>query len=240
MSVDVSTKEAPTPFSGLATYFSIPFSPTAAFERLNRVPTWGWAAIIGIILTLVGFILLSPAQMHMTAVITQQRISEMPADQQAQARASMASVANISKIFIYIVALLIPWFTWLISAVVFLIGAALGGGEAKFSRAWVLAVNTYVIVGIAFVINGIIMAFRDPTTVNSQIDIMALPSLALLVHGNVKLAAFLYSFNVLYLWYAVVAIIGMERYLKVSRTVAIATVIIYNLLSALLGMASAR
>jgi Yip1 domain len=240
MSVEITSEEPSSRFSGLLTYFSIIFSPKAAFDRLSRVPTWGWAALLGIVLTLVAVILTGPAQLHMAATMQQQRIAQMPADQQAQARSAMAMAAGFTKVSIYVFTLIVPWFAWLLSAVVLLIAAALGGGEAKFARAWVASVNAYVIIAIAGIINAIIVALRDPTTVNSPADMATLPSLALLFHDSPKAAAFFAAYNVLYIWYYVVAVIALERVLKVSRPVAIATVVIYSLIWALLAMAAAR
>ena len=240
MSVAAPTQPTPARLDGLKTYFSVLFSPAAAFERLSRVPTWGWAAIIGIALTLVAMVLIAPAQLHMTAVMQNERVSQMPADQQAQARAVMASATAVTKVAIYIVTFIIPWFAWIVSAVVFLIAAALGGGEVKFAKAWVAAVNGYVIYGIASIVNATIVRMRDPNSVNSPTDIMSLPSLGLFVHGNPKLAAFFFTYNVLYIWSYVIAVIALERMMKVSRTAAIVTVVIYSLLWALIGMLSAR
>lgn len=235
MSVEIPSEAPASRFAGLITYFSILFSPKAAFDRLSRVPTWGWAAVIGTLLVIVAVILFTPAQLHLASAMQQKQLSQMSAEQQAAFKTNAAQIQAVSKIFIYVISLISPWFVWLVSAVVFLIAAALSGGEAKFSKVWVLSVNVFVVWGIAGVINAIIVSLRDPSTVNSPLDVMGLPSLAPLVHGSPKLAAFLFGYNPLYIWYYVVVAIGLERVLKMSRTAAIVTVVVASLIWAAFG-----
>ena len=137
-------------------------------------------------------------------------------------------------------AIIIPWIAWLIGACIFLIGAALGGGEARFKNAWVTATNAYGVAAIGSIVSGIIVALRGADSVNSTMDMYASPSLAMLVHGSPKLGAFLYAFNVFNLWYYVVVIIALEHMLKLSRTAAIVTVVILALLGACVGALFAK
>ncbi|HLW37593.1 MAG TPA: YIP1 family protein [Candidatus Eremiobacteraceae bacterium] len=240
MSVEIPSEAPASRFDGLITYFSILFSPKAAFDRLSRVPTWGWAAVIGTLLVVIAVILFTPAQLHLTAAMQQKQLSQMSADQQAAFKANAAQIQAFSKIAIYVVSFISPWFVWLVGAVIYLIAAALSGGEAKFSKAWVLAVNAFVVWGIAGVINAIIVSLRDPSTVNSPLDIMSLPSLAPLAQGSPKLAAFLFGYNPLYIWAYIVVAIGLERMLKMSRTAAIVTVVVASLIAAGFGTLQAK
>lgn len=226
--------------SGLAKALGVIIGPRAAFEQLSAVPAWGWAAIIGIVLTLAAVLLSLHAQTHLVSVMQDQRIAQMPSDQQAVARTQMAKFASLSTIFIMIGAVIGPWLVWLIAAVVFLIAAALGGGTATFGRAWVTAVNCYIVYGIAGLVNAIILSLRDPSTVNSMADVMSLPSLAMIVHPGIKLTAFLFSYNVLYIWYYIVVAIALHTMLKVSRTTAIVATVLYSLIGALYLFATAK
>ncbi|MBC5805478.1 MAG: hypothetical protein DLM53_10505 [Candidatus Eremiobacter antarcticus] len=226
--------------SGLAKALSVIISPKAAFEQLAAMPAWGWAAIIGIALTLGAVLLSLHAQSHLVSVMQDQRIAQMPSEQQAAARTQLAKFASLSSIFIIIGALVGPWLAWLIAAVVFIIAAALGGGTATFGRAWVAAVNCYIVYGIAGLVNAIILSLRDPSTVNSMADVMSLPSLAMIVHPGIKLTAFLFNYNVLYIWYYVVVAIALYIMLKLSRTAAIVTAVLYSLIWALYLYATAK
>jgi len=239
MSVEAPSPPARAPLSGLTTYFSVLFTPRAAFARLSQYPTWGWAALIGMILVMATLLLTMPAQVHMSAAMQQQRIAEMSADQRAAAQSAIQSMAGFTKVFIYIAGLIGPWIAWLITALLFLIPAAIGG-EVKFGRAWVAALNSFAVWGLAGLINAIIVSMRDPSTVNTPADISALPSLGLLVHNNPKLFAFLFSYNVLYIWYYAVAAIALEQMLKVRRPVAIGFIVVYSLFWALVAVATAR
>ena len=67
-----------------------------------------------------------------------------------------------------------------------------------------------------------------------------LPSLAMLVHGDVKLSAFLYTFNVINLWCYAVLAIGLQRMMKMGSAAAWVTAVVLALLSALLAMSIAK
>ncbi|MBC5825883.1 MAG: YIP1 family protein [Candidatus Eremiobacteraeota bacterium] len=218
--------------NGLATYFSIVPTPKAAFAQLARTPMWGWAAVAGIVLTLIGSVLAAPATAHFAQIMQQQRLAQLPADQRQQAAAAMAASASFVNFFIAAGGVVTPWIVWLVTAAIFLAGAALLGGQARWKLAWVAAVNAYVISAIAAVIYGIILRLRGPLSVNSTADVYVLPSLSQFVHGSVKLAAFLAAYNVMYIWYYIVAIIALEQILKLRRSAAIGTGIAVSLLSA--------
>jgi hypothetical protein len=227
--------------NGLQTYLKVFYAPSEAFTTLARVPTWGWAAIAGVVLTLVSSVILMPATLHYTHIAQEQSLSQMSADQAAAARETMAKIPSlVYEIGGVVGAIIVPWLVWLVGASVFLIGAALGGGEARFKNAWVSAVNTYGVAAIGSIISAIIVALRGADNVNSTMDLYASPSLAMLVHGSPKVAAFLYAFNVFNLWYYVVVIIALEHMLKLSRIAAIVTVVILALLSAGVGALFAK
>jgi hypothetical protein len=243
MSTTPQTTEPPAAeqSNGFATYLKVLYAPGEAFATLARVPTWGWAAIIGLALTLVGTIFLTPATTHYAHIAQEQRLSQMPADQAAAAREAMAKMPSWTySLFSIIGSFFGPWIFWLVGALVFLIGAALGGGEARFKGAWVCAVNLYIIAAIGSVIGGIILALRGAASVNSASDLYALPSLAMLVHGSPKVAMFLYGFNVINIWFYVTAVIALEHVMKMGRGAAIATVVVFAVLAAGLGALAAR
>jgi hypothetical protein len=225
--------------NGLATYFNVIFSPAEAFALLGRVPMWGWAAIGGILLTMIGQAILWQATMHMSLAQQAQQLSQMPADQAAAAREAMTKIPHwiypVSAIAIG--GLIGPWVVWLVGALVYLIAAALSGGEARFKLAWVTAVNLYIIGAVGSIIAGVIVALRGGENVNSAIDLFALPSLAMFVHGSPKLAGFLYSFNIVNIWLYVVAVIALQHTMKMGRGAAIATVVVLALIGA--GIAAA-
>jgi Yip1-like protein len=226
--------------NGLATYFSVLTSPTAAFTQLARTPTWGWAALIGIVLMVAATLLSSPEQVKIAHIAQQQALSNMSADARAQAQQGMAAAESIIRVSIIVGGFVAPWIIWLVSAVVFTIGAAVSGAGARFSLAWVAAVNLGAIAFVGAVVNAIILALRGPDAIATPLDAYALPSLAMLVHGSAKLGSFLAAFNIVNVWYYIASVIALERMLSVKRNTAIATIVIYSLLSAAIAAAFAK
>lgn len=231
---------APQKANGLATYLSVLWAPGEAFDRLRQAPTWGWAAIIGIILLVVSTIISMPEIQRVAEIAQNARLAQMSADQAAQARQAMASFKSATPYFIIGSILLVPWFIWLISAIVYTIGAAVSGAGPKFSLAWAMSVNLGIIAFVGALVNAIILVGRGPDAITSSLDQYALPSLGMLVHDNVKLATFLNGYNLDYIWLYIVAVIGLERTLLMKRGAAIATVVVYSLIGAGLGAAFAR
>jgi hypothetical protein len=222
--------------NGLATYFKVLLAPGDAFATLARVPTWGWAAIAGMILMAVASLILSPANVHFSHIAQAQRLAQMPADQAAAARQAMARIPDsVYVIFGVVGALVVSWLIWLVSAVVFIIAASLSGAEARFLGAWVIAVNIYVIGLVGAIVNSVIVMLRGVASVTTAADLYALPSLAMVIHSSPKLAVFLYTFNIINIWLYIVTIIALERVLKMSSGAAIVTVLVLALITAGLG-----
>lgn len=235
-----TTTAAPQKSNGLATYLSILWSPATAFDQLRETPTWGWAALVGIVLLLVATFISMPELQKAAQIVQAARIATMSADQQAAARDVMAKTAALFPLFAIIGIVIVTWIVWVISAVVYAIGGAISGAGAKFSLAWVVSVNLGIIAYVGALVNAVILAARGPDAISSMLDQYALPSLSMLFHDNVKLAMFLNSYNIDYLWLYVVAVIGLERTLSMKRGAAIATVVVLSLIGAGLASASAR
>ncbi|HYK54700.1 MAG TPA: hypothetical protein VEV38_14355 [Candidatus Eremiobacteraceae bacterium] len=226
--------------NGLATYLSILWAPGAAFDQLRETPTWGWAALAGIILMLIATFISMPEIIKVAHIAQDARLATMSADQRANAQQAMASAAGIIPIFAVVGVVVVTWLIWVISAVVYAIGGALSGAGAKFSLAWVVAVNLGIIAFVGALVNAIILAARGPDSISSALDQYTLPSLGMLFHDNVKLATFLNTYNIDYIWLYIVAVIGLERTLLMKRGAAIATVVIYSLIGAGIATAFAR
>jgi hypothetical protein len=226
--------------NGLATYFSVLTSPTAAFTQLAKTPTWGWAAIIGIIVMVAATFVAAPEQVKIAHIAQQQALANMSADQRAQAQQGMTAAESIVRVSIIAGGFIAPWIIWLFSSIVFTIGAAASGAGSRFSLAWVAAVNASAVAFLGAVVNAIILAMRGPDAISSPLDANALPSLAMFAHGNVKLASFLGAFGIVNIWFYIVSIIAMERTLNVKRNAAIVTIVIYSLLSAAIAASFAK
>jgi hypothetical protein len=219
--------------NGLATYLKVLYAPTEAFGTLARVPTWGWAAIVGIILTLIGTIIMMPATLHFIHVTQEQQLAQMSADRAAVAREAMSKIPEaVYSVSGVVGAAIGPWIYWLVGALIYMLGAALGGGEARFKNAWTIAVNLYIIPALGSIVGAVIVMLRGVESINSSADVYGLPSLAMLVHGSPKLAGFLYGFNIVSIWFFFVAVIALEQVMKMGRVPAIVTVVVVALLGA--------
>lgn len=227
--------------NGLITSLKVLYAPTEAFATLSRVPMWGWAALIGLVLTLVGAYILLPASNHYAHIAQEQRLAQMPADQAAQARQAIAKFPQaLYSVFALVGAFIFSWFFWIVTALIFLVAAALGGGEARFVGAWVSAVNLYIILALGSLINSVIVTLRGVGNINSISDLYGIPSLAMLAHGSPKMMMFLYTFNIINIWLWVVTVIALEQVLKMSRGAAIVTTVILALIGAGFAVLFAR
>lgn len=234
MSASTATNPAPPAReNGLATYLQVLYAPSEAFSKLAQTPMWGWAALAGVVLSVVGSVIGLSASLHMIHATQAQQLSQLPVDQASAQREALAKVPEwLYSGAIVVGSVLGPWIYWLITTAIFLIGAALGGGEARFANAWVASVNAYVIAGVASVITYTIVALRGAENINAPSDLFALPSLAMLVHGSPKIAALLYTYNIVNIWFYIVAVIALERMLKLPRGAAIATIVVTSLIFA--------
>jgi hypothetical protein len=226
--------------NGLATYLQVLYAPSAAFAQLARTPMWGWAAVAGIALMLAATIISLPEITRIAEIGQQKALSDMSADQAAQARQGMAAAAGFTRGFILIAPLIGAWIIWLIVSLVYLVSAAVTGGKASFQTAWVAAVNASAVSFVVQVVNAVILALRGPDSISSAQDAYAIPGLAMFVHGNVKLGAFLNAFSIGTIWQYFVAFYALQEMLKMNRNAAIGAVIFLALLTGALGALFAR
>jgi hypothetical protein len=215
---------------GLVTYYRVLVNPRAAFERLKNVPTWGWASAAGLLLTLAALLVAEPAQLHVLAASESHRIAALPPSERFRSLIAQAQVAAYVKPLLIIGAFTTPWITWFMMTLFFFIVAAISRSGARFGLAWVLALNTYLVYGLAGVVNSSLLALRDPNTVNSGLDLVAVPSLGWFFPHNPALAGFLSAYNPFDIWYYVVVAIALVQLLNVPRAAAIGATVGYSLL----------
>jgi len=215
---------------GLVTYVWVLAKPRAAFERLKNAPTWGWAAVIGLFLTLAALLIAEPAQLHVLAASESHRIAALPPSERVRAQIVQLHVAGSLKSLFIIGALLGPWITWFLMTLFFFLAAAISRARARFGMAWVVALNSYVVYALGGVVNAALLAVRDPNHVNSALDLIAVPSLGWLFPHNPAIAAFLSAYNPFGIWYYAIVAIAMTAVLNVPRTAAIVATVGYSLL----------
>jgi hypothetical protein len=226
--------------NGVATYFGVLFSPGEAFDTLSRIPMWGWAALLGLVIIIIGSIIGLPATIHVAQVAQQAQIAQQPADQQQTMRDTIAKTQGLLPVFIFVGAFIFPWVSWVITALVIMAGAAIGRGAVNFGNAWVLSVNTFIIPALGQLIANTILRLQGAENISKASDAYALPSLAMIVHGDPKTAAVLYAFNVINLWYYFIFAMGLQRVMKMSAAAAWTTTIVFAAILALIAMAFAK
>jgi len=226
----LSTSEtAIGPRPGLSNVVDIVVAPNSAFDRLRRVPTWGWAFAVATVLGAIGSLLAAPAILHalQTSMPAQLAaspgIAKLPPDQQQKTIEMSMSFARIitqiSFLFVPIGILVIA----LIQAIVMLIANAAGRGDGTFGKYFALSVNVAVIgVGLNSIVLGIIVLVRGASSFETATAVQgSLPSLALVMPGaKGGTAGLLGALNVFAIWATVLLALGMQRLGRVSPVVA--------------------
>lgn len=217
-------------FAGLVAYWQVLVAPRRAFTQLLSRPTWGWAAICGLVLTLAAVLLSRAAQTHMLDIVEAQRLATMAPGERLREQLAAAQAASLRQTFFVIGALVAPWLVWALITVFFFVGAVSGRGRPRISMSWVASLNSYAPYGIAGVINATLVALADPSSISRPADLVRLPSPALFITHPTQLAAFLTAYNVGALWYYAVVAFALETMMRMPRAAAIGAAFIYSLL----------
>ena len=242
--MEVDAEVAPKA-NGLKTALDVVIAPKEAFESLRRVPTWGWALLIVIVLYAIASYLLTPAVLHATQadwprqVATNPQLSRLTPDEQQRYLTISLGIVRWIWLFSPIVAVI----AIVVQTVVMLVFKALGRGTASFSTLWASAVNIQIpVLAINSLITVIIVMLRGADSYNSSAEIQtAMPSLGLLVDpALIKLHGFLAAFNPFTLWGCGLTIAAMIVAARVDRVWAWATGIVWLLISASLVALAVR
>jgi len=181
----------------LQVLFTLAVSPKKGFEQLGVEPRWGWAMIVGMSLTGLGFYLQSPAIEHILVV---QTVAQNP-------KLASMSPEQLSH------AVRITHGSWLpfvvsylkgavIDTVVMVAFAALSKGKFPIRAFWAASVNiTALCAGLGTLVTGAIVYLRGPNSFQTASDLRnAMPSLAWIVHVShptyQALASFVTPFTV--------------------------------------------
>jgi hypothetical protein len=226
---------------GLSNVVDIIVSPTAAFERLRAVPTWGWAFLIATVLGVIGTLVVSPAIGHAmetslpAQLAANPQIAKMPPDQQQQMIAMQLKFARVIAQIYFIFVPIGILVAGLLQGVIMLIVNAATRGDGAFKKFFALSVTVSVVgVGVSSLVLGAIVAVRGASSFESTTAIAAsLPSLALLAPGaHGALAGFLGAMNVFSLWATALLALGMTRVARIPAAAAWATAVAMTLCTA--------
>ncbi|HET7814459.1 MAG TPA: hypothetical protein VFL13_08805 [Candidatus Baltobacteraceae bacterium] len=202
MTVSAPVAEKP---NGLSTVVNTIAAPNEAFETLSRVPTWGWACVIALILLLVGTFLQGPASRHAGVAMMQHAVTNSSIFANMSAEKKQEAVANAGKpnASSYVVVAIMLFVAVFFNTLFMLIGNAIGRGQADFKRLWCGSMNIAVpTLGLSAIALGLITTIRGADSFNSTSDLYAaVPGLGMLFHnGSPVLAAFFSAITVFSLW----------------------------------------
>ncbi len=215
--------------AGLLNVIDIVVAPSAVFERLRVVPVWGWAFLASSLLAIAGALLAIPAVLHALDVSLPAQfaanpdIAKLPPDQQQKRIAMMVSASKTIVRFSWLIAPIAVLIVALLQGVVMTIVNAITHGAGVFKKFFALSVTASIVgYGLNSIIAGIVAVIRGSGSFESTTAIQGVvPSLAMLapgIHG--PLVGFLYTFNVFYLWAAVLLALGMHRIGRIPSAAA--------------------
>jgi hypothetical protein len=228
---------------GLQTAIDILVSPREAFARLRETPTWGWAYLIAVLLSIIGTLAITPALKHameagMPAVLAASpQIAKLPPDQQQQAIAQGVSIQVAIVNFTWLFTVVVVPFIVAVQSVVMLIANQIGRGDGNFRRFFALAMNVQIAGAVGGLIVAAIVLLRGATSFTEPAQLQgAMPNLGMLAPGGPHvLVAFLGGINVVGLWQCALLAYGMMAVAKISRPVAWTTAAVMLLSIAVLA-----
>lgn len=215
MAVDTSSKS-----NGLKVALDTIIAPKEAFESIRIAPTWGWALLIVLVLTLATSYLVTPAVVHgiqtdwPNTVAKNPALSGLSADEQ-QSRLSLSiKIAS----FVWMFTPLFILFGLVIGALIMLIFNALGHGDGSFGKYWAAQCNIALTNSVGGIVLTAIVFARGADSFTTAASVQeALPNLGMLAPGAGKLHAFLATFTPFSLWAAALVIVALTVIGRVPR-----------------------
>jgi len=187
------------PRAGFALPRDILIAPARAFAEIKARPEWLPAALIVLVLSIVGTILAAPALAHITnAAIAPSRA--------AGSNISIQSVDTAIKeelLQLFFNQTLFQLATWGLTAMVLTTAARLRGQATPFATYFSLAANCGVTTAVGFAIEALSVRLRDPNSfanLNQFNTAFPLTLASLDPHGSTTKIAFLAQFDIFFLW----------------------------------------
>jgi hypothetical protein len=242
--MEQQVQELPVRANGLSTLLNVIVAPREAFETLRVAPTWGWAFIVTVVLTLIGYVLLLPASHHAGATFLQHLQATNPtfAGMSDEAKAKMihdaANPGTARDIFNAAFSVLALLIGVLLNAVILLLGNAVGGGEATFKKLWSGSMNIAApTFGLSQLVVGIIATLRGPDSFGSIMDLYRVaPGLGWFSYGLHGFAAsFLSVISVFAIWGLILNALMMRTMARVGPGIAWGFAALITLLGALVA-----
>ncbi len=212
----MDAESTPSP-SGLKTAWDTIVAPKDAMLALRAAPTWGWALLIVVVVSIATSYIVTPAAVHGLQTDWPNMGAKNPALAGLSADVQQRQLAFAMKItgLVWIFSPIFAAIAALIGAVVLLIFNALGHGDGSFGKYWAAQWNIGLVSALGAIALAVVVlargvdGFATPQAVQE-----ALPSFGMLVPASsVKLHAFLGAFTPFSIWasgleVAALAIVG--------------------------------
>ncbi len=229
--------------SGLPVVIDTLIAPADAFEKMRATPSWVWAYLISLVLTVAGSLVMEPAMKHAMQVGLPSQLAAMPAIASLPAAEQQAQIARIMSVqlaianFSWLIAVVAIPFIVLLQSVVMLVANRIGGGDGTFRRFWSLGMNVAVPGGIGVLLLGIIDLIRGADSFTHVTDVTAaMPSLGMLVPaGPPFVHGLLGGITVIIVWQTLLIGLGMIGAARISKPVAWSTAGLFLVTIALFG-----
>ncbi len=191
--------QSPAPRAGFALPRDILIAPARAFAAIKARPEWLPAALIVLMLSSAGAVMIAPALAHVTkATLAASGApgSSVPAQTVADAIKQDQVILLFNQTFIQLAA-------WALTAMVLTTAARIRGQATSFATYFSLAANCGIPMALGFALDASIIRLHNPASyVNlNQLNTAFPLTLAVLdPHGTTAQVGFLSQFDVFFLW----------------------------------------
>lgn len=227
--------------SGLKSLVDTLLSPREAFEALRERPTWGWAFLIGLVLTWIGVALAQPVVLHVMGPVLQEALSKNPNIAADKVPELVQQQIGIQRYAAYVVAPFGLLVGYAITAGIGWAFVRMLGGQYSFKLFWAMAANIGIVGAIGGLVSSVVLRLRPIDAFPTPVSLAgAMPSLGGFVDPSLRIVhAALSTLTPFGIWQYVLFALGLIAIGRLTRNAAVAAAgglaITYMLLASLGG-----
>lgn len=189
-------------------------SPTKTFEAIDKKPTWFWPFVVMIVVSLISAYFIMPQQMKIAVENMTRNGNVAPEQLQIAMKFIPISILVTSVIMVAV------WY-FLFSALYYLAGSVLLGGNSTFKKVLSLQAWTSFIIAVSYIVRIPLVKAKDSVMVSLS-PAMLLPSNYL----GTKLYTFLMQVDFFAVWYLVILGLGFSYIYRFGKGKSFVAVII--------------
>ncbi len=205
--------------NSLQTVIDIVVAPTSALTTLRTAPTWRWALAVTLGLSIVGYLMQRPSQLHAAAgtlqhiFATNPYFSNMTATRKDQLLKAASSPTTSQTAFAIVGVIINIFIAVLVATSVLLLGSKIAHGKTTFAHLWAASITIAVpTIGLSSLVLGLICMILGTAHFAVTSDVaQAMPGLATIV-PNAKglLGDTLIGLNVFTLWQFALNVLALK------------------------------